>query len=175
MQFGRAKRKNELKTGLLREAKLDNYSKQFDGQMQKLKLSLQKYINMAKEGRDTNDQHMMLTGIKYANYIEKNMGQMRILKTNLEVARINIDNQEAYNKFVISVSDYTAELKDKKLSGCFVKRVFRKYFKQTKSLAKQINLIDNRLDKIDNKIEEIFIDSGKFENINIDDFFEKHK
>jgi hypothetical protein len=95
--------------------------------------------------------------------------------TNLEVARINIDNQEAYNKFVISVSDYTAELKDKKLSGCFVKRVFKKYFKQTKSLAKQINLIDDRLEKIDNKMEEIFIDSGKFENINVDDFFQKHK
>jgi hypothetical protein len=175
MQFGRTKRKNELKNSLLKENKLDNYSKQFDSQVQKLKQSLAKYINMAKEGREQNDQHMMLTGIKYATYIEKNIGQMRILKTNLEVARINLDNQEAYNKFVMSVSDYTSELKDNKMSRWSIRWIFRKYFKQTKNLAKQINLIDDRQEKIDGKMEEIFIDSGKFEDVNVEDFFSKHK
>jgi hypothetical protein len=75
----------------------------------------------------------------------------------------------------MSVSEYTAELKDNKMSRCFIRKIFRKYFKQTKNLAKQINLIDDRLEKIDGKMEEIFIDSGKFEDINVEAFFAKHK
>jgi hypothetical protein len=75
----------------------------------------------------------------------------------------------------MSVSEYTSELKDNKMSRWSIRWIFRKYFKQTKNLAKQINLIDDRLEKIDGKMEEIFIDSGKFEDINVEDFFAKHK
>ena len=171
--FGRSRRKNKIIVEVLKEARLESYAKQFDKHMDKLKLSHQKYVKMAIEGKENNDEHMMMTGVKYAKYVENNIGKMRILKTNLDVAKINLDNQEAYQKFLVSVSDFTSELKDKKISGWFIGKVLKKYRKETNALSNQMDLVDRKLNKIDKSMEEIYSESGRFEKVDVDAFFAK--
>jgi hypothetical protein len=172
----RKDRRNRLKKSLIKEARLTNYSRQFDAHIKRLENSLGKYVGMAKKGKELNNEYMMKTGVKYARYVENNITKMLVLKTNLEVARINLDNQDAYTNFLNSVSEFTSEIKNKERpSNWFIRKVLRRYFKQTKNLAKEVKLIDRKLDRIDKNIEVMFTETGRLDEVDVKSFFEQYK
>jgi hypothetical protein len=172
----RRRRRNKLKKSLIKEARLNNYSKQFDAHIKRLNESLNKYVVMAKNGKNLNNDYMMKSGVKYARYIENNITKMLVLKTNLEIAKINLDNQDAYSNFLNSVSEFTFEIKNKdRPSRWSIRRILNKYRRQSNNLAGQVKLIDKKLNRIDKSLEAIFAENKKVDDIDIKSFFDQYK
>lgn len=167
-------RKRKLKQQLLKEGRLDAYIKKFNSRIQDLEKKRQKYIDMAYRGKEVNDDAQMKLGIKYTQYVEGLLGKMRNLKARLEAASLALDSQEAYNELVVAVDEFTGEMKSGSMRKGKQRRILRRWHRQTGTLASQLRMIDARLDKIDNNMEKIFEDKESYDDVNVDEFFDKY-
>jgi hypothetical protein len=167
-------RRRKLKQQLLKEGRLDAYIKRFNSRIQDLERKRQKYIDMAFDGKAQNDAAKMKLGIKYTQYVEGLLGKMRNLKARLEAASLALDSQEAYNELVVAVDEFTGELKDGKMRRGKQRRILRRWRRETGTLASQLRMIDARLDKIDTNMDKIFEDKENYDDVNVDEFFDKY-
>lgn len=166
---------SKLKERLLKEAKLDSYSKKFDTLISKLQVSYIHYVDMAKEGKENNNEHMIKTGIKYANYVQGNLNKMLNLKTNLEATKMSLESQSAYNLFVDAISDFTNELGENGMKKRKARKAMNKQIKKTKSMSKQFNMIDKKIVKIDKNMDTILSNDKELSSVDVDAFFENIK
>lgn len=174
MGFFRNRRKRKLKQELLRQGRLDTYTKRFDIRIKELEKTLQKYVDMALDGKRENDEQKMVLGIKYTKYIEGNLAKMRNLKGSLEAARLGVDSQAAYNELVQAVAEFTGELKENRVSKWFQRRVLRRHKRATGTLASQLRMIDDRLEKIDDNMGKVFEDRTDYADVDVQSFLDKY-
>jgi len=173
--FRRRKRRKELKKAIYKQAQLNKYARKIDMHIARLNENLSRYVSMAKKGKETHDDGMIMAGVKYAGYIESSIVKVREMKLNLELSRINLDNQDAYKAFISSVQDFTKDVKKQKVSRFWIARILRRHRRANKNLLKEVDLVDSKIEKIDKKITEVFTDTKNVDFNEIENFFNKYK
>jgi hypothetical protein len=175
MFFSRLRRRNKIKKDIYKRTQLNNQLRQFDNHIAKLNNLLDKYVSMAVEGKRLNNDSMINTGVKYSEYLKENIGKIISLKTSLEIAKLNIDNQEAYNSFLKSVSEFTDEAKRiKKPSKFSIWLIMNRFRKGSKNLSDQVVLIDRKIGDIERNMEKMLFANDKLEPEKVKSFFDSY-
>lgn len=167
-------KRNKLKDQLLNQAKLESYEKKFSHQIETLEKRIKKYLEIVQTGKQENDMAKVQEGMYYTEMAEKHMKQLRNIRSTLEVAKLNIESQDAYEKFVNALKDFSGAFKENDVKSRDIKKSVRKFKKGAKHVQNQIAMIEKRVNKIQHMTLKTN-DKKTYQETDIEQFMKDHK